>query len=207
MDDNKLTIAEWHRKQAVECFNSCWDYIEKKDRTAEDDMKMIHLAHASRYHWGEIGTALQFARGEWQISRVYALLGRFESALYHAKNNLELCQSHNIGDFDLAFAYEANARAYLIGKEVNLANSFLKLAEDAAENIAKDADKEYFLSELAQLKINAFEEGFPDGIYTEPQPSDPKLKVKAMYEYCDKKGITPEELSEEEMQQFLNKSV
>ncbi|MEM2102674.1 MAG: hypothetical protein QXM22_04095 [Candidatus Bathyarchaeia archaeon] len=38
--------------------------IDKKDRTREEDDKMVHAAHASRFHWGEIGTPLEFERGE-----------------------------------------------------------------------------------------------------------------------------------------------
>lgn len=140
-----------HREIAVKCFNSTWDLIDKKDRTEEEVLQMIHMAHASRYHWGEIGTPVNFTRGEWQISRVYALAGMGESALYHAKHALKFCVDHNIGDFDLAFAYESLARAYSIlglqtEKEVEIAR-----AKEAAEQIAKKEDKDYFLSELASI--------------------------------------------------------
>ncbi len=140
-----------HREIAVKCFNSTWDLIDKKDRTEEEVLQMIHMAHASRYHWGEIGTPVNFTRGEWQISRVYALAGMGESALYHAKNALKFCVDHNIGDFDLAFAYESLARAYSVldlqtEKDVEIAR-----AKDAAELISKKEDKDYFLSELASI--------------------------------------------------------
>ena len=52
-----------HHKLAVDCFNSTWSFLDKKDRTPEDDADMIHTAHASRYHWGQIGTPLEFQRG------------------------------------------------------------------------------------------------------------------------------------------------
>ncbi|GIO93881.1 hypothetical protein [Paenibacillus lactis] len=56
----KLTVLEWHKQQAVTNFNAVWDLIEKADRSWEDDLQMIHMAHASRFHWGEIGTPLQW---------------------------------------------------------------------------------------------------------------------------------------------------
>jgi hypothetical protein len=37
---------------------------------------MLHAAHASRYRWGEVGVAVNLARGEWLGSRVYSVLGR-----------------------------------------------------------------------------------------------------------------------------------
>ena len=68
MEHQLFSLEEWHRKQAVSNFNRTWDLIDKQDRTFEEDMEMIHTAHASRFHWGVIGQAVNFARGEWQIA-------------------------------------------------------------------------------------------------------------------------------------------
>jgi hypothetical protein len=51
------------------------------------------------------------ARGEWLCSRVYSVLGRAEAALWHAQRCLDHCEAAGIGDWDLAYAYEALARA------------------------------------------------------------------------------------------------
>ena len=68
------------RKYAVDAFNSTWDLLEKAERTQVEDDTMLNGAHAARYLWEKIGTALNLARGDWQISRVYAVLGRAEPA-------------------------------------------------------------------------------------------------------------------------------
>ena len=57
------------------------------------------------------------ARSQWQISRVNAVLGRGEAALYHAERCFELCTENAIGDWDLASAYEALARAHKLAGE------------------------------------------------------------------------------------------
>ncbi len=150
----KLTVLEWHKQQAVTNFNAAWDLIEKADRSWEDDLQMIHMAHASRFHWGEIGTPLQFSRGEWQISRVYAVLGMFESALFHGKNSLKLCLENHIGDFDLAFAYEAIARAYMIDQDLNSMMEYLQLAKEAANHIGDPKERDYLLSELQTILLD-----------------------------------------------------
>ncbi len=151
MSQENLSIQDWHKKQAVDNFNYTWDLIDKKDRTDLDNINMIHTAHASRFHWGEIGKPLNFARGEWQISRVYALLNMPESALFHGKQSLEFCTANNIEDFDLAFAYEAIARAYMISSDKTQMQKYIDLATKAAENIEKQANKDYFLSELKSV--------------------------------------------------------
>lgn len=150
-----LTQEEWHKKQAVDNFNETWDLIDQADRTEQENLLMIHKAHASRYHWGVIGGPLQFARGEWQISRVYALLKHGDRALYHAQHSLQYCLNHLIGDFDLAFAYEAIARAYMTLGNKQSTLQYISLAEEAAQQIQKEADKKYFLLELSTITLPA----------------------------------------------------
>jgi hypothetical protein len=142
---------ELHRKLATELFNRTWELLDKADRTPKEDDTMVHAAHASRYHWGEIGTPLEFARGEWQISRVYAVLKRPEGALYHAQRSLALCQEHGIGDFDLAFAYEALSRAYAVAGDTDKSTEFFDLALEAAKAIEDRGNREYVESELATV--------------------------------------------------------
>lgn len=151
IEEQKMTIQEWHKKQAINNFNKTWDYIDIKERTEEDNLNMIHTAHASRFHWGEIGTPLEFARGEWQIARVYSLVGMYESALFHAQHSLNYCLNNNISGFDLAFGYEAVARAYMIGNNKESMEHYLQLATNQAEQITEKEDKEYFLSELSTI--------------------------------------------------------
>jgi hypothetical protein len=149
--DIKNTEQELHRKFAVDLFNRAWDLLDQEDRTPEDADTMIHAAHASRFHWGEIGTPLEYARGEWQISRVYAVLDRPQAALYHAQRCLDLCQANEIGDFDLAFAYEALARAYAVAGDMAKSGDYTELAVQAAKQIEDAGNREYFESELATV--------------------------------------------------------
>ncbi|WP_238378835.1 hypothetical protein [Halalkalibacillus sediminis] len=143
---------QWHKEEAVSNFNLTWDLIDKVNRSKEEDLLMIHQAHASRFHWGQIGTPIELARGEWQISRVYALLQMGESALYHAEMCLGYCEENDIGDFDLAFAYEALARAYKVSKFKTMSEKYYDLAMRAADDIEKPEDRNHFLSELGTIK-------------------------------------------------------
>ena len=145
------THAADERQAAVDLFNGVWRLIEQEDRTVEDDDRMLHMAHASRYHWGQVGTAANRGRGEWQCSRVYALLERAEPALHHARRYLEICREHGIGDWDLAFAYEALARASAVGGDKEQARSWTEQALAAAEDIAEDGERELVLADLETI--------------------------------------------------------
>lgn len=153
-EEKKYNEKEWHKKKAVDLFNLVWSFLDKKERTKQEDDKMVHAAHASRFHWGEIGTPLEFERGEWQISRVYSVLNRPQPALYHARRCLEICQENKIGDFDIAFAYEAMARAYAVAREKSEREKYIKLAKAAGEDIKGKENKDYFLGDLKTIPGN-----------------------------------------------------
>ena len=153
MPENKPLIDnETQEKLAKNLFNQVWDLIDKEIRTVEENDAMLNAAHASRHHWAAVGTSLQIERGEWQISRVYSVLGRAEPALYHARRCMEICEANGIGDFDIAFAYEALARAYSVSRETAKSKENISLAKNAAEHIQEKDDREYFESELATVE-------------------------------------------------------
>jgi hypothetical protein len=141
------------RMLAAQLFNETWRLMEKENRTTEDDDRMIHAAHASRYHWGQVpaATPAHLARGEWQISRVYTVLGRGEPALHHAQRVLDICQANGIGDWDLAFAYEALARAHAVGGDATQARNHTDQALAAAREITDDEDRALVLADLETI--------------------------------------------------------
>src|SRR3954453_14924645 len=111
--------AETHRQLGVDLYNATWTLLEKPDRTPAETDEMIHRAHASRWHWGRVGTAINLARGEWLCARVYSTLGRGEPALWHARRCVEIHEGVGADggreSWDLAAAYEAMARAAYAG--------------------------------------------------------------------------------------------
>ena len=139
------------RGLAVDLFNHVWTLLERTDRTPLDDDEMLHAAHASRYHWGEVGEPVNLARGEWQCSRVYAVLGRAEPALWHARRCVALCEEHRIGDWDIAFAWEAVARAASVAGAHREAQEAVQRAQELAAEIVEDEDRELVLADLATV--------------------------------------------------------
>ncbi|WP_331730222.1 MerR family transcriptional regulator (plasmid) [Kitasatospora sp. NBC_00070] len=139
------------RRMAVDLFNGVWRLLEKEERSTEEDDRMLHMAHASRYHWGQVGAPVNLSRGEWQCSRVYSVLGRAEPALHHARRGMEICQAHRIGDWDLAYAYESLARAHAVAGDKDQARTWTEQALAAAEDITQDEDRELVLTDLETI--------------------------------------------------------
>jgi len=136
-----------HRQVGVDLFNEVWRLVKSR----EDDDRMIHAAHASRFHWGEAPECKpeNLARGEWQVSRVYTVVGLAEPALRHAHRCLDICEANGLADWDLAYAYEAIARAYKTAGKEPEANAYKKLAAEAT--IADPEDREHLEEDLAAL--------------------------------------------------------
>lgn len=105
--------GELHREQGVAAFNSTWDLLGQEVRTPEEDEDMVRRAYAAAYHWARAARRVPAneARGSWLLSRVHAVLGRGETALHHAQRCAAVCEADGLADFDLAYAYEATARA------------------------------------------------------------------------------------------------
>jgi DNA-binding transcriptional MerR regulator len=145
--------ATTRRKLAADLFNHTWTLLEMPDRTPEQEDEMIHSAHASRYHWGEVadGEPVNLARGEWQCSRVYAVLGRAEPALWHARRCLAINEAVGSVDWDIASTYEAMARAYLTAGDAAQVAAWKAKATAALDGIADVDDRELIEGDLATL--------------------------------------------------------
>ena len=149
----ELDVAT-RRALAVGLFNHTWTLLEKADRSVVETDEMIHAAHASRYHWGEVGEAVNLGRGEWQCSRVYAVLGRGEPAVWHARRCVEIIEADtDREDWDLAAAYEAMARALAVSGDLRAAAEWKAKAETALAAIAEEEDREQIGQDIATLPV------------------------------------------------------
>ena len=43
MEQQNLSVKEWHKIQAKENFNYTWDLIDKRERTKDDEMEMKQI--------------------------------------------------------------------------------------------------------------------------------------------------------------------
>jgi DNA-binding transcriptional MerR regulator len=147
--------AATHRRLAVDLFNRSWQLLETEARTPAQDDELIHVVHASCYHWLEVGTPANHARGENQCAHVYAALGRPEAALHHANRALELVREGGDGfeDWDLATALEVLARAHLAAGNHSEGEHFARLARAELEAIADPDDREVIESQIAELGL------------------------------------------------------
>ena len=141
-----------HRQLGVDLFNRTWTLLEQAERTRDEDDEMLGAAHASRYHWSKATTdARNQARGEWQLARVYAVLGRGEPAIYHAERCLDWCERGEVEDWDVAFAHEALSRAHRVAGDDAKAEEHKTRSRELGDAIADPEDREHFDKDYATL--------------------------------------------------------
>jgi len=141
------------RRLGVDLYNQAWSLLEKEPRSREEDDELLHCAHASAYHWLQVGTQANRARSEWQCSRVNVVLGRPEAAIAHAERCLELVEGapDQMEEFDLPSAYEALARAYSLAGDGAKAKQFHDLGIAATADMTDEDDRRHLEADFSTI--------------------------------------------------------
>jgi DNA-binding transcriptional MerR regulator len=147
-----------HRQLGKDLFNHTWTLIEQAERTPEESDQMLYATHASAWHWSKGGgTLANAARAEWQISRVYATLGRGEPAVWHARRCLELAEAAVragvADDWDVPAALEGLARAQAVAGDRAASIETRARARAALDGIADPEDRQVVEQDLETTPI------------------------------------------------------
>lgn len=127
-----------------------YDLMELPNRAPEDDALLVHSAHASCYHWLQVGMGVNHQRAIWLLARVYTVLEITEQALEYAERCMELTVEYEeeIEQFDVAYSWECLARASALAGDKGSAKRFRKEAEKSARAIKNKEDRKWFLQDL-----------------------------------------------------------
>ena len=142
-----------HRHFAGACFNACWALIDTPDRTPAQDEEMLRLAVTSHWHWTQRSGygAKEASVANWQLSRVYALLGEGSLARRFGTRSLEVLDGADVGPFFAGYAHEALARAASVLGDAGAAAHHRRECEQLA-NAVEDADRRsWLLGDLATV--------------------------------------------------------
>lgn len=143
-----------HRHFAVRCFNAVWELLDLERRDEAQIEEMIHLAHASLWHWRQSPdcTPRNESVGLWQLARVYAVAGRAEEARRYALLCLGVGAEADLPPFYVGFAYEAAARAEMALGDRGAAGEHLALAASCAAAVDAADDRSLLEADLEELR-------------------------------------------------------
>lgn len=146
-EEKTMSLPEAHQHFAVECNNRTWDLIEKPDRTPEEDVEMIHQAHASCRHWSAVGEPVNLVRGHYVVAKVYFAVGMTEPARFWARKTWEQTVELGLESWDYAFACEIMARAHAAAGEKDQHEELYRKAQDAVAGLG-EGERELCQGEL-----------------------------------------------------------
>ena len=151
-----MTEGVDHKALAISLNQRTWALLEKEERTEQESDELIHVAHASLWHWLQAGGPVQQQRGEWLVGRTYVVLGHGESALFHARRTFDLTERHSadLQDFDHAYAFELLARALDVNNDPEASRMWEK-ALDLGSRIKGDKDREIFEGDVKAIPFRA----------------------------------------------------
>ncbi len=137
-----VNAAHWWFGVALN--NRAWDLLEAAERDEIETGEMVSAAHASRYHWLQVGTVANHARGECLVANVYSAIGEGGLAAKYAERCIQLTESHSeeMADWDHPFAYDALARALAAAGRADEARGIQAKAQRSADRIADPEDRE-----------------------------------------------------------------
>lgn len=143
--------AGWHRAEAVDTFNRCWELLEVPVRSPERDRELLGLAFTSRYHWGVVGGVEEHMVGDWMIAHVASVLGFGALAERFASNALDTCRANGWTDWRLASMLEGMARASAAIGDDQGRDRFVAEARQVLETVDDKEDRELIASQLASI--------------------------------------------------------
>lgn len=137
-------LNQWHRYFAVECNNIAWSAAEA-DPSTRDHKSLLNAAHASVFHWLQVGNELNKIRGFVLLAYVHALCGHGTLALEYAGAAREYYQGHPYEEWELAFACMIQALAAHVASDTALHRSSYSAAQEVLDAMPDGEEKEIVL--------------------------------------------------------------
>jgi len=135
------------------CFNAAWELLDRPSRSAEEDERMIRLALSSHWHWSqrEDCEPTNVSIAHWQTSRIYAVLGQAQNARRYAQLCLAVSQVGDVAPLYVGYAYEALARAEMVGGNHEKMEQYLGEALRIVDTVPDPEAKRWLLDDLSSL--------------------------------------------------------
>ena len=149
----ELDIQTAHKYFSADCFNRTWDFMDKKERSKEDEENMLLATMTSLWHWKQRKdvTATNLSVGYWQVARVYALLGQGDIASQFGMLSLHESLKEGVEPLYLGFSHEALARSNALSGDNERKNTHLRLAREACAKITDQKARKLLLDDLAAI--------------------------------------------------------
>ena len=131
----------WHRFFASTANNRAWEMAEQ--RASQVDLReLLNAAHASAWHWQEVGNELNRMRAVMLLAQAHAMAGFGSSALAYAEEvRSYFLAKPSTPDWELAFVYTVHAYAASVAGSVEQHSQSYVQAARALEGIGDEQER------------------------------------------------------------------
>lgn len=141
----------WHKRFAMAANNRAWE-LSTQTRTPQQDREMLDAAHASAWHWAQVGTELNTMRATMLLAEVHALLGDGAMAIAFAQQMRRyFLASKDTPDWELAFTHAIHAHAASAAGKVEEHRAAYQAATVAIAAIADAEDRAIVAATFIQV--------------------------------------------------------
>ena len=144
-------VSSAHRAFAVAAFNGTWELIDLPDRSPEQERRMLTLAFAARWHWGEIGTAENVAVSDWQVGHVAALVREVGLAQRFSRSAYDIARAGDLPDWLRASTAEGMARACAVAGDRAGYERYAEEARTLLATLDDEEDRDLIAGQLASI--------------------------------------------------------
>ena len=102
---------------------------------------MLNAAHASAFHWGQVGNELNHMRAKMLLAEVHAQLGYGQSAMAYAEEIRGYFLNRDTPDWELAFTHAIYAHAAFAAGNSEAHRAAYQEAVKAMNAIADEEDR------------------------------------------------------------------
>jgi len=145
--------AEEETDLAKTLYNRCWELLETKGRTSDQDVDLLTSAFSARHHWLAVGGPEQFVVSDWMVARAAGDVGQHDLALLFARRANTAAESLEGPEWLSASTAEGMARAADQSGDGVEANKWFRIAMERLEGITDDEDRELIADQLRSLHL------------------------------------------------------
>lgn len=143
----------WHKQVAMQCNNRAWA-LSVQPRSAAEDREMLDAAHASAYHWAQVGTELNRMRATMLLAEVHALLGHGPTAMALATEMRDYFLARgDTPDWELAFTHAIFAHSAHAAGDLAAHRGAYQQAVSALAAIEGDEDRNIVAETFNQVPV------------------------------------------------------
>ncbi len=149
------TPHDCHRIMAAEMFNATWELLDAGDRSPEADRTLLATAYASWAHWRRVGMPKNFSVSDWQMSRVWSVIGDAARTGEHGAEALRIAEDDGLGPFYVGYGHEALARAAALAGDRAAVDRHLAAAEALLSQVDEAESADVLRADLEAIRSMA----------------------------------------------------